>query len=255
MFLQARFAEVRPLIFGLLTACGMCFCGPSSSAQSTRVENRFEVASVKLNTSGDVNSSSDMAGPQIRMTNVSLKIRIMMAYDVRGYSLSGPDWLQDVKLDIVATRSSTEVKIGPLMQALLVERFKLATHREPKEVQGYGLLVAARGPKIQPVDKGRTTVAAKQGSFSGRSVPISQIAKSLEGILQRPVLDGTNLHGVFDVTLTWVPDELAQNDASRGTGPSIFTALQEQLGLRLESRKVHIDALVVDSVEKVPTEN
>jgi uncharacterized protein (TIGR03435 family) len=231
-------------------------------AQTDRVPV-FEVASVKVNTSGSGNSRTRTTGGQVEWTNVTLKMCLLMAYDVLDYSFSGPDWLSSVRIDIVAKPSGTEHQVQLMMQTLLKERFKLAVHRESKNITGYALVVAAGGPKIHSVEPGEAAENWGRGLLKGKNVSMTRLAEMLSAKLQGPVEDKTVLPGVFNFALTWTPDEVPSgsppvNAASipdRRDGPSVFSALQEQLGLKLEARKIPTQVLVVDHMEKAPTEN
>jgi uncharacterized protein (TIGR03435 family) len=225
----------------------------------------FEAASVKLNTGSAMYFN---AGPgRIEMRSYTLKMLIFMAYGVRDYSLSGPDWLDSVKLDVVAklpasaaSRSPEDQRrmTGVMLEGLLAERFKLKVHREEKLIPGYALVVAPGGPKMRRVET-PPRGAVTRGSITGTTT-IGQIVASAEGALGRPVKDMTGLSGSYELNLTWTPEAalLAGADKSPDPGdrpPSIFTALQEQLGLRLEPRQFPLQIVVVDHVERVPTEN
>lgn len=184
-----------------------------------------------------------------------------MAYDVRDYSFSGPDWLSSVRVNILAKPSGPEHEVDLMMQTLLTERFKLVVHRESKILTGYALVVAASGPKIHPVEPGQSGENWGRGILKGQSVSMKRLAQMLSARLQGPVEDKTGLLGVFNFTLTWTPDDVpsgqppADPTPDRRDGPSIFSALQEQLGLRLEARKIPTQILVVDHAEKAPIEN
>ncbi len=158
------------------------------------------------------------------------------------------------------------------LQALLAERCQLAIHRETKEQPVYALLVGKNGPKIQPVETkdggAQPRMMMGRGMVNGQGVELQMLATVLSNQLGRPVLDRTGLKGHFDIRLEWTPDP-GQSITPLGgapppgvqappppdpNGPSIFTAVQEQLGLRLESQKGPVEMIVIDRVEK-PSEN
>jgi uncharacterized protein (TIGR03435 family) len=149
-----------------------------------------------------------------------------------------------------------------MMQSLLAERFKLAIHRESKELPVFALVAAKGGSKLKPAgdpkaDDGDFTWG--RGRIRGMAVTLPEIAEMLSGDLKRTVLDRTGIAGRYDFTLEYAPEiiEPAVNPNEKTAdpnGPSIFTALQEQLGLRLEASKGPVQILVIDHVEK-PTEN
>jgi uncharacterized protein (TIGR03435 family) len=149
-----------------------------------------------------------------------------------------------------------------MLQGLLAERFKLKVHREEKVVPGYALVVAPGGPKMRRVELLQfNTGVVSTGSITARSLPVAQIVASAGGAVGVPVRDMTGLSGNYEFNLTFTPEDkmFASADntstAPDDRPPSIFTALQEQLGLKLEPRKFPIQFVVVDHVERVPTEN
>jgi uncharacterized protein (TIGR03435 family) len=238
--------------------------GLGQTAESPPV---FEAASVKLNTGSPRNMN---AGPgQIEWRNYTLHILIVLAYGVGYNSLSGPDWLDSVNLDIIAKLPASAAGLSPrdrarmanvMLQGLLAERFKLKVHQEEKVVPGYALVVAPGGPKMRRVEgpqRGGNFVS--MGSITAKTLPVAQIVASAGGAVGATVRDMTGLSGNYEFNLTWTPEDKllagADNTSTDDRPPSIFTALQEQLGLRLEPRKFTIQTVVVDHVERVPTEN
>jgi uncharacterized protein (TIGR03435 family) len=142
-----------------------------------------------------------------------------------------------------------------MLQALLAERFQLAFHRTTKEMPVYWLVAGKKGPKLYEVkdDGGGAQIGSDSAHrFSARNISVAQFAESLsrEQQVDRPVLDGTGVAGIFNITLDFAAGD-SSDDAS---GPSIFTALQEQLGLKLEPGKGPVEILVIDRAEK-PTGN
>jgi uncharacterized protein (TIGR03435 family) len=140
-----------------------------------------------------------------------------------------------------------------MMQALLAERFKLTVHREARELPMYALTVAKGGAKVTTREHtgsmGQNPFGMPgRGVLVGTEVTAEMLAKALANQLGRSVQDATGLKGVFDFKLEWSPDQTAE-------GASLFTAIQEQLGLRLEARKGPVEVLVIDRVESGPTEN
>jgi uncharacterized protein (TIGR03435 family) len=233
----------------------------------------FEVASVKPGDPNERRVSILMTpGGRFTTTNASLKMLIGFAYDVRNHQISGgPNWLDSEKYNIEAKPDNT-VTIAPgpagapqirlMTQSLLADRFKLTLHRETKEEPVYELLVAKGGPKLKEATE--TAKGAQQGLRTGRgeingmAAPLSLLAQMLSQQLGRSVIDKTGLTAKYDFTLTWTP-ELGQfpggdrPDAPPPpdpNGPSLFTAVQEELGLRLESTKGPVEILVIDHAEK-----
>jgi len=154
-----------------------------------------------------------------------------------------------------------------MLRRLLADRFKLKLHRESKEMQGYGLIVGKSGPKLQEVElAGKGWSRNRVDGIEGQEISMARLAEILAGRLGRPVVDLTGIKGVFDLKLSWTPDPaMVKNPAENKESPavdsmsdpsglSIFSALQEQLGLRLEARKVPGEIIVIDHVER-PAEN
>jgi uncharacterized protein (TIGR03435 family) len=195
---------------------------------------------------------------------------IMGAYNVRQYSFSGPDWLTSVRFDVNAkfppddpaqSREERQATRRTMMQNLLAERFKLVSHFESKMLQGYALVLAKKGARLKPSEKkDGTSISTNDGKLDGYGMSMANLANSLANQLRGPVADMTGIEGKYDIKLEWSNDDgKAGGDGAEGksvdTRPLIFTALQETLGLRLEPRKVPVEILVVDRVEKTPTEN
>jgi uncharacterized protein (TIGR03435 family) len=223
----------------------------------------FQVASIKPNRSGDPASTWNISPGELVMRNITLKQLVQIAYDVRDYSMSGPTWLESERFDInaktpteiVATKDSQKrgVLFRGAMQALMADRFKLAVHHETRTVPAYALVVAKGGLKVKPLESdGEWNENTSKGKLTATKMSMDRLGDWLGRRLDRPVVDKTNLMGVFSFQLEYSPE---QNPPADDFRPSIFTALQEQLGLRLQSQKLPVDIVVVDRVERVPTEN
>lgn len=215
----------------------------------------FEVASIKPNPTGGGHSDTDVDGNLLRMKNVTLKACITWAYRFTDSEISGPDWLASERFDIIAKTESGAPK-PEMLAAVLEDRFKLAVHRETKEMTEYALVVAKGGSKLKKVDPGEDDTTSRRGHLTATRVSMNGLAHFLAGPnvrLGRPVVNKTGLDGVFDFNLDWIPEGPERKDAD--AGPSIFTALQEQLGLKLETQKGPVEVLVVDHMERAPTEN
>jgi uncharacterized protein (TIGR03435 family) len=233
----------------IITTCGL----PCASGQSAR---EFEVASVKLNHSGDLSSGEHTGRGRLTVTNDTLKQLIRFAFDVWDFQIEGgPRWLDADRFDIVATTGSSDVitnqQLRRLLQALLADRFQLKAHRETKEMTVYSLVVTKNGPKLTEHTGdggGDSSTNASTGNIRATRATMATLANSLSGVMGRPVIDNTRLRGTFDYKLVWAPEQ------ADSTAPSIFTAVQEQLGLRLESAKGPIEMLLIDGAEK-PSEN
>ena len=229
----------------------------------------FEVASVKVSqsTGGPLNGRGgriNASRGQIVMEDVTLWKCLAFAYEIsedRDYAITGPNWLKTDRYNIVAKvpPHSGWGEVKEMMQNLLASRFKLALHREAKEVQVYALVEAKGGSKLHEVPFGRGGFNIGNGAIKAQSVALGMLSDRLSQLVDRPVQDQTGLKGVYDITLQWTPDEPAPSPGAAPTatsvGPSLFAALQEQLGLRLDPRRGTVDVLVVDHADKVPVEN
>jgi uncharacterized protein (TIGR03435 family) len=250
----------------------------------------FEAASIKpvVDCSGDFLPGFTVDG--YRAECISLRYLIRAAYGVKDNELLGvQDWLNTQLYDLEAKMDSSVVdalaKLTPdqlklarqqMLQALLAERFNLKIHRETKEEPVYFLSVGKNGPKLQDAKPGDTHTfpgpdgsavrgQIQLGSGSGgsrkagaHSVSMSLFGEYLSFVLARPVVDRTGLTGAYDFTLEWMPDmaqtpipDAANADNLPGApGASIFMAIQEQLGLKLEAGKAPIEVVVIDHVER-----
>jgi len=246
---------------------------------------------------------------RVNWENVSLRDMLRAAYGLRDYQISGPDWMNSTRFNVVAKLppGTTRDQYALMWQALLKERFGLAAHRETKDLPAYALVVAKGGPKLpeakddppMTADGGGPGGPRGGGGFGGprgggpmrngmmmmrglghleaKGIPVSQFVDIMSRQLDRPVEDQTGLKGDYDFKLDYTPDESTNGSMMKmgmptpmrrlegggdGAGPnadsngqSLFTAIQTQLGLKLEAKKLPLDMLVVDHAEKAPTEN
>lgn len=228
---------------------------PCPHFAQSRGPAEFEVASVKIHKPepGPFRSSTGVEIGRINFTNVTVKQCIRQAYGLKTYQVSGgPGWLADDRYDIVAKAPgpASREELMRMLQALLTERFHLTFHFEAKEMPVYSLVIARKGLKIHPVkDDGGGVQMGGDGAhpFSARNLSMAGFAGTLATIraVDLPVVDRTGLEGVFNFNL-----DFAADDAASDSGPSIFTALEEQLGLKLEPSKSSVQILIVDRAEK-----
>jgi uncharacterized protein (TIGR03435 family) len=238
----------------------------------TSTDLAFEVASVKQNKSGERNSSTSGRAGGFTATNVTGQQLIVYAYRLRQFQLaSGPSWLGSDRFDIQARVPEGAKQDNPAMtRALLRDRFKLVAHTEIKQEQVYALVVdrvdGKLGPQLKPSTKDcqpsqpgtpspcgmNTSVNDVGGTLTGNGQTMEQLVNALGSFgLNRMVIDRTGLMGSFDIELKWRPDNLRSTTGAQASDlPSIFAALQEQLGLRLESQRGPVEFLVVDSIER-----
>jgi uncharacterized protein (TIGR03435 family) len=271
------------LVTSLILSVAFTGYGPLSGLEKQPAV--FEAATIKLNRSGSRSSDSTTRNGHLIATNISL--RSLMQYEAYGIPgsriLGGPKWLDTTRFDVEAKmddstaerlqalpHSERRIEQQAMVQRLLADRFKLAVHRETRELPVYSLVAAQKGPKLQPA---KTTAEGSHTSSTGtrsglqltaEGVSLPQFADALTQRLflelGRDVVDRTEIKGKFDVTLKWMPNsEIAQNQtngpsASADDNPAIFTAIQEQLGLKLEPAKAPIEVIVIDHAE-MPSDN
>ena len=251
----------------------------------------FEVASVKVNRSGAVGTR--IAAPRgtgrLDVTNAMVYTLILNAYGLQDFQLAGgPAWISNARFDIAARAASTATRedISTALRALLVDRFHLVVHREPREMPTYALTLARPdgrlGPQLKPSTTDCIAVTANRGSgppptstagqtlcgttmtpslLNAGNLSMARLATTLSGMVGRMVSDETGLAGVYDLQLTFTPEN-AGRFPGPGAGPepvdpnapSIFAALVEQLGLKLDARRGSVEVLVIDRVE-MPAED
>jgi uncharacterized protein (TIGR03435 family) len=242
----------------LLSAAG-------ATAQTTDDQLTFEVASVKPTTSTGTGSSIK-GGPgtndpgRIVATNRPLRVLIQEAYGVRNFQIENPAWMSEARYDVVAKVPSgaTPQQAKVMMRNLLKDRFHVEIRREDRTVTTYMLTVAKNGPKLKPAaevpaeTEDHPVVGIFQHYADGkvtaqaRKQNIAKLLTWLTTLLGEPVLDETKLKGEYDWSLSWSPED---------GNTSIFPAIQQQLGLKLEGRKAPVNMLIVLSALKIPTEN
>jgi uncharacterized protein (TIGR03435 family) len=257
----------------LASAAVLAIAGPVTvgilHAPRVRAEGhpKFEAASVKPAT-GRVSPGGNSWGPEtVVLRRISPETLLTRAYGVKSYQISGPEWLEDTYFDVFAKTPEgvTQAQIPQMLQALLAERFKLALHRETRTMPVYALVAGNNGPKLKEVvpnatpkdlNGGRVMVATGPHNREVKGfTTMAELANYLAYRLDRPVLDFTDLKGTYDIDLSWRPNEANHLSGASTPGPSVFSALQENLGLKLDPRKEPVEVLVIDHLEKVPTGN
>jgi uncharacterized protein (TIGR03435 family) len=228
----------------------------------------FDVASIRENVKSVDGRSHIYSHPengQFMTINVSLRGLLQFAFDMPGVQIvNTPDWLGNRSFDVDAkadkpvddwihTLDSVHAREAKnqMVQALLADRFGLKTHRETRDLPAYVLVVAKGGPKLHEANGG-SRFDEWRTQITDQGATMTTLADQIAKVLGRPVVDKTGIAGRFDVTLKWTPDGIApQTDTDSA---SIFTAVQEQLGLKLESTKTSVPVLVIDHVE-MPSAN
>ena len=218
----------------------------------------FDAASIKPSNPDSVGGStfSFTSGGGFAATNATLKGLIESAYDVRDFQISGgPGWLDSDRYDLTAKSSpgasGTTNETRQRLQSLLSERFQLRVHRETKDLPEYALVVGKGGAKLREGEpaNGPAGIQRECGRMTGTGASIANLTVYLSRQLDRPAVDKTDLAGRYDFQFSWTPDSGPCAGAS-SDAPSLFTALQEELGLKLESTKGPVEVIVVDGAEK-----
>jgi uncharacterized protein (TIGR03435 family) len=232
----------------------------------------FEVATIKP-TNPDHPASALPLGHHLVFPGTSVRFLLAFVYDVHDKQIiAAPDWIASEKYDFegVADAPGTPnlEQIQRMFQKLLADRLQLRFHHEKREMSTYILTVAKSGPKLtlssEDPNGYHSLLGLPQRGMKGHNLSMADFAARLQsGIIDRPVVDQTNLQGTFDFQLTWTPDETQFNQVgaripppanTADAPPGLFTAIQEQLGLKLSPATALVDVLVIDHIEK-PSEN
>lgn len=257
------------MIAGILVAAACC-------GQTNTATPQFDVVSVKMHEPQNQESKIQLLPDGIRLVNLPLPDFIREAYGLamNDQIVGIPSWANSQRFDIEAKVDSADVpafrkltldQIRLMGRPILTSRFKLSTHEEKKDLPVYALVTGKGETKLKPANlsglegtTGQTGVMSMRhasptstNELTGRAVTMDQLAKTLsKQDLGRVVLDDTGLSGKYDFTLTWAPGNVAADPNSANTsGPSIFTAVTDQLGLKLESQKEPVPVLVIDYIE------
>ena len=247
------------MLFHLLAGAVLAFAAQAAAPA-------FEVASVKPNTDAPLVFSgiTAISNGRLSATAMTVKELIAGAYRMEVREITGgPGWIESDRYDIEARASDAagEPQLRLMLQTLLAERFRVRLHRETREGPVYALVVAPGGPKMKAFSgecgdgPGLITL---YGRLIGKCGSPDKIAASLSRVMDRPVIDRTALTGSFgDIRLDWVPDDTQFPGWGRGlkpvsdpAGASLFTAIQEQLGLRLEPARGPVEIVVIDAAER-----
>ncbi|HKA01146.1 MAG TPA: TIGR03435 family protein [Candidatus Solibacter sp.] len=217
----------------------------------------FEVASVRPAKNREAKGAYGVGGgngARVTAININLLSLIERAFNLREYQVAGQD-LKNSRYDIKARLPGSVGRTGiePALQALLTDRFKMEFHREKKELPYYELVVGKGGePKLKASTDSRPSFQIR-GLYKARGQTMAGLCEILSRTLERVVVDGTGLTAKYDFVLDYAPGD--PHFADPAGAKSIFTAVQEQLGLKLESRKGPVDVFVIDKIEKTPTAN
>jgi uncharacterized protein (TIGR03435 family) len=264
-------------------------------AQAPDARLTFDAASVKVASPpfhrvAMIGGPGTKTPDRINFENIGLGSIIAKAYDVKRYQIFGPDWLDSERYNVIATVApgTTKEQFQLMLQNLLVDRFQLKLHRDTKEMAVYSLAVAKNGPKFkkavlalapavnnaphEPPDfdkmakdadgypvlgPGMTMATAGGYARAGNKAHMEWLVDMIASQTGRPVIDATGLTDEYDFLLSWIPQPPGVNPSVTDDpkGPDLFQALEQQLGLKLESKKAPIIVLVIDRAEKTPTPN
>jgi uncharacterized protein (TIGR03435 family) len=254
-------------------------CAAAVAAQSRET---FEVASIKLGDSlSNGTGFSLRQGGSLQVDTATLKAILQYAYSLRDFQISGASgWMTSERYNIQAKgeiaegpadyrsmndqqRKAAAELVRARLRQLLADRFQLVVHTETRQLPVYALVVAKNGHKLksnESPDGSPQSITQGRAMFKATRASMGSIAVGLSDITGRPVVDETGIQGYFDFEMKWTPDagaaapDAAERPTAEAVGPTIFTALQEQLGLKLESKKGPVQILVIDRAER-PSEN
>ena len=227
-------------------------------------EAQFEVATIKMlppvpyGTNLPINIGA-YRNRSFSMNNVTLSEALQFAYNlISEEQVSGPDWIKsrDTRYEIVA-RTGPDVElpqVRPMLAALLAERLKVVARKEPKITSFLALVPAKSGPKLLPADPNPQGNGGAPGRIAGAQMPLSLLASLLSRFEKQIIVDKTGLTGRYHLKLEYTPEDRAAT-AGPDAPPTLHSALEEQLGLRLEKRREPLDVIVVERAEKQPSEN
>jgi uncharacterized protein (TIGR03435 family) len=264
---------LQTFLIGIVVTAATAFAQPAAGLEYVSQPPTFDVALVRPMSYGDDAHSHIYNSPrtsEFRAFNVTLRALLEVAYGIpETQMLSGPAWAATGKFDLEAksdaefngqlaalsVEQGMEVK-RQMLQALLADRFKLRADAQKREMPIFALVIAKGGPKLITTNVSEAALSGGRGriSIKGGDDALAILAFELSWRLGRPVIDQTGLKGRYELTLNWT-EEVEPSPASNASGgPSLFTAIQEQLGLKLEASKGSVPILVIDHAEK-PSEN
>ena len=256
----------------LIGAVGLAFgCALQAQTLPPAPQYTYDVVSIRPSQAGQTESMIG-PGPQggIRTQNTAVMQLLTVAYDVKEFQFADiPKWVKSERYDVSFTPDKPEIALGPVtthdqmvtsmsrqrqrLQAVLRDRFGLVLRAETREMPVYALTIAKGGHKLTPANNpsDRPVLKTLRGQVSGTAVTPANLAIQLAGLLERPVIDETGLTGAFNFKLEWTPDS-ATTSAIEDT--SIFTAVTEQLGLKLTAKKELAQVFVIETIKK-PKQN
>jgi uncharacterized protein (TIGR03435 family) len=220
----------------------------------------FEVATVKLSppsTDGRIHTRRSIDSARLLFTNVTLRDLVKDAFGVQDQQVSGPDWMTIDRFDIAGTIPTgvSKDRFPQMLQSLLAERFGLVLHKESRVLTLYSMTAAKNGTTLQKVESasGLTSDSGRACNRVSGATTMAQLTDFLSQRLNRPVIDNTRLDGPYRIAMNWAPDAAVPD--VEPCGPSLVTAAREQLGLNLNAQKGPVTVIVIDQMNRAPTEN
>jgi uncharacterized protein (TIGR03435 family) len=275
---------ILTILFGVLFLASAVPVGAQSQAAAAPSPVfEYEVASIKLNVSGGGSVGMHTTPDSFSVTNVQVEALMQMAFGVQSYQMiAAPEWFTSERYDIEAKMDpevadamrklnvdDRRVTRQHMLQALVLDRLKMTIHRETRELPIYSLVIGKGGSKLQetkpsapgvPIPRGGPSVRTSRYGSGPITLTVLHCANTdIAGVfvphVGRTIIDRTGLTSVYDFTLQFMPDDAAvapgsASSAPDPTAPSIFTAIQEQLGLKLEAGKGPVEVIVIDHVER-----
>jgi uncharacterized protein (TIGR03435 family) len=223
----------------------------------------FETAAVRLSAPGSTGSRLIDDATRFEFLFSSVKSLLALAYHVNAPNVRGPDWIGAEAIDVIARKPphTTEEDERLMLQALLADRFKLVVHRDSYDLTAYSLVLAKGGPKVKLADGNGPAASLQISPMKGPArslngtLSMDLLAAALQIPLETQVTDATGLTGAFEILLQWSPEDAIAAELPGATFPPLAKALEQQLGLKFETRKIKIDTLVVDSGQRIPAGN
>jgi uncharacterized protein (TIGR03435 family) len=247
-------------------ACSLAgLIAASAAFAQSQAPTEFEVASVRPNTANDRIVTINVGpGGRFAARGYTLVLLMQRAYGVMDWNVSGgPEWIRVDRYDIAARASVegnlTEGQLQPMLRKLLMERFKLKLHKSSKEVSGYALVPGKGGPKVKAAVTGEghlDTFRMGAVGLSGQGITMENFARFVGGKLGLVAVDQTQLKGFYDFKAHWKVETDQSTSGLTGYDPrdelrfAVFAALEDQLGLKLAAKKITVQMLVIDNVEK-----
>jgi uncharacterized protein (TIGR03435 family) len=243
---------------------GLALLGSIAAAAQTAEAPAFEVASIQASQPG--REVIEAVPTSLTMRHVRLSNCIRWAYHVEEYQLAGADWSNDLWFEVWAKTATPvkEAELRTMLQRLLAERFKLSAHRQTKEQQTLVLTVGKNGHKLEPTEtEGSPSFQTGKMNLTGKGATLSQLTEFLSHEMHTPILDQTGLTGKFNYFLDigpYITEEIRKSGGPGGgpppDAPSIIAqAIQAQLGLKVDAKKAPVEMVIIDHLEKSPTEN